>query len=343
MTTQIFTWTPDQGLSESREPSIRATRFGDGYEQRAANGINSDLSKFPVSFSGRSLTEAQLIWNFLEARGGTEAFLWSPPYGTASDELFGTGNGSNTGFNLLSNGRAVIPIGSPIITRTDWQGTQILYSTARTNSLKNSQNQAAGTYALSNLSVASCFTPVGGAFTLTATSSDGTISCASLISVDTGMRTNSVWIRRRTGVGTVSLLCPNGSTWTSITSLVTDSWARVSVSGISGSGTTDWGIKLSVSGDEIDISFGQNEPGEVLTSYILTASASVTITDYILSGSHVAINPAPIPDTPLRWTGTFGRLFVCKKFSRQFTEYGWTISAEFQEVPANDGTSEALP
>ena len=79
-----FTWNPDTGAAESREPRIRSARFGDGYEQRAASGINADLATWNLSFSGRSDSEASAILAFLVARGGHESFDWTPPGGSAT-------------------------------------------------------------------------------------------------------------------------------------------------------------------------------------------------------------------------------------------------------------------
>ena len=79
-----FTWTPDENATEDHEPRVRKVAFGDGYEQRGADGINSDLARFPgLSFSGRSTAESDAIWAFLKARGGSESFDWTPPSGTA--------------------------------------------------------------------------------------------------------------------------------------------------------------------------------------------------------------------------------------------------------------------
>lgn len=81
-----FTWTPDAGAAGEHEPSRRTVKFGDGYEQRAPNGINVDMAKWSsLSFSGRSAAEGAAIAAFLKARGGTESFTWTPPGGTSGN------------------------------------------------------------------------------------------------------------------------------------------------------------------------------------------------------------------------------------------------------------------
>ncbi len=75
--TATFTWIPDTGAKLTKEPRLRSAKFGDGYEQRAQDGINANMQKRELSFSGRGLGECDLITAFLDARGGTEAFYYT--------------------------------------------------------------------------------------------------------------------------------------------------------------------------------------------------------------------------------------------------------------------------
>ena len=77
-----FTWIPDFGASGAFKPRVRTTSFGDGYEQRVGDGINSNPAKWSVRFTQRTDAETNAITAFLEARGGTEAFSWTPPQAT---------------------------------------------------------------------------------------------------------------------------------------------------------------------------------------------------------------------------------------------------------------------
>lgn len=74
-----FTWTPDIGATEEREPKTRMVKFGDGYEQRALAGINADLRKRMLNFSGRSSVDAEAIIAFLETQGGVTSFDYTHP------------------------------------------------------------------------------------------------------------------------------------------------------------------------------------------------------------------------------------------------------------------------
>lgn len=74
-----FTYTPDFGARATIKPRVRTVAFGDGYEQRQANGINARNDTWDLQFQRRTNTEAQGIMDFLDARGGVQAFDWTPP------------------------------------------------------------------------------------------------------------------------------------------------------------------------------------------------------------------------------------------------------------------------
>ena len=74
-----FTWIPDTGASCDRAPRIRSAQFGDGFKQRAQDGMNADLRTRPLSFTTRTLAESQAIQAFLEAQGGTASFDYTHP------------------------------------------------------------------------------------------------------------------------------------------------------------------------------------------------------------------------------------------------------------------------
>lgn len=78
-----FTYTPDFSLSVAYKPRVRTARFGDGYEQRTGDGINTGTAAWQLTFANRTDTEAANILTFLEARGGIDAFDWTPYNGTA--------------------------------------------------------------------------------------------------------------------------------------------------------------------------------------------------------------------------------------------------------------------
>ncbi len=79
---EIFTWAPSYSSSLDRKPRILEVAFGDGYAQRAGDGINNAPEQWNVVFSEREETEVAAIDAFLASRGGHEDFLWTAPAGT---------------------------------------------------------------------------------------------------------------------------------------------------------------------------------------------------------------------------------------------------------------------
>ncbi|EDD0812844.1 hypothetical protein GAU81_23185 [Salmonella enterica] len=45
---KTFHWKVDPDMGVDSEPQVSVVRFGDGYEQRRASGINNDLKKYSV-------------------------------------------------------------------------------------------------------------------------------------------------------------------------------------------------------------------------------------------------------------------------------------------------------
>lgn len=78
-----FTYTPSYGASLNKTPTVKTVKFGDGYEQRLAYGINTLPREWSLEFNGRTAAQADLIDNFLTARNAVENFDWTPPSGSA--------------------------------------------------------------------------------------------------------------------------------------------------------------------------------------------------------------------------------------------------------------------
>lgn len=74
-----FSYTPDYELTTESNPDVSTVKFGDGYEQRFAKGLNTVKRSWPLVFKERELATADAIEAFLIARGGTEAFDWEVP------------------------------------------------------------------------------------------------------------------------------------------------------------------------------------------------------------------------------------------------------------------------
>ena len=74
-----FTYVPDRGFTRNTKPRVLTYQFGDGYSQRVNDGINNMPSIYNLTFSGRSVTQADAIIAFLTATEGRRYFLWTPP------------------------------------------------------------------------------------------------------------------------------------------------------------------------------------------------------------------------------------------------------------------------
>ena len=80
MSKPTFTWNPDLGASRTVTPRVTVVKFGDGYEQRMANGINPVVQVWQLTFT-RDQQEAMEIDSFLAERKSVESFLWTTPHG----------------------------------------------------------------------------------------------------------------------------------------------------------------------------------------------------------------------------------------------------------------------
>lgn len=77
--TDTFRWQATSQSSGSATASVRRAKFGDGYSQQTAEGINSVARKYQVSFVATKAVIAEII-AFLDAHAGT-SFLWAGPWG----------------------------------------------------------------------------------------------------------------------------------------------------------------------------------------------------------------------------------------------------------------------
>lgn len=100
--------------------------------------------------------------------------------------------------------------------------------------------------------------PDGGttAFTLTATAASAYLRETVFATGDQAR--NSIWIRRRTGSGTIQMYTGDGTNSSSIT--ITSSWQRIAADATSVTSAGEFGIVINTSGDAVDVwqPMGQN-------------------------------------------------------------------------------------
>lgn len=78
---QKFIWSHQIGAQGDVQHRNLVAQFGDGYAQRAADGINTKQEKWPLSFVG-TLPKIEAIKAFLNEHAGYKTFLWTPPLGS---------------------------------------------------------------------------------------------------------------------------------------------------------------------------------------------------------------------------------------------------------------------
>lgn len=94
----VLTRQPDAGASMSCEPTVETAKFGDGYEQRVAIGINNKLRTWSVQFTYNQ----QEVLDLLESCGGVTSFTWTDPLGQNGQYLCRKWRTSHIGSSLYS-------------------------------------------------------------------------------------------------------------------------------------------------------------------------------------------------------------------------------------------------
>ena len=80
----VFDWAESPGSSLERSPRVVATSFGDGYEQRADDGLNPVVQVWDLVFTAIDVAIANDIDAFLAAGLGRVVFDWTPPAQTVA-------------------------------------------------------------------------------------------------------------------------------------------------------------------------------------------------------------------------------------------------------------------
>jgi hypothetical protein len=202
---------------------------------------------------------------------------------SSSDLRFnGNGSGSITVTKIqLENGSALndyqqigafFPSSTPLLANPTSNG--LLIEEARTNRLFWNRDATQTQWVKTNVTAAKDQTGIDGvanaASSLTATANDGT--CIQTITLASGSRTGSVYLKRITGVGNIQVTL-DGSTYSTV-ELSDTEWYRIVLSGSVTNPTV--GIRIAVSGDAVAMDYGQVEDGLFVTSPILTTTATVT-------------------------------------------------------------------
>jgi phage-related protein len=71
--------TPDKSMNKSTQPRVLTANFGDGYEQRIADGINTLNETYSLSFKSRPKADIDDIVLFLDTQKNVSKFLFTIP------------------------------------------------------------------------------------------------------------------------------------------------------------------------------------------------------------------------------------------------------------------------
>jgi len=97
---------PDKTLAMSSKPNVLVAKFGDGYQQRIASGLNSIAESFSVAFQNRPKVEADDIEAFFSAKKGVTSFAFTYPdtnSTSAATAVTSGAPGSTTNITLTSS------------------------------------------------------------------------------------------------------------------------------------------------------------------------------------------------------------------------------------------------
>tara|TARA_B100002019_G_C21095167_1_gene510637 strand:- start:131 stop:505 length:375 start_codon:yes stop_codon:yes gene_type:complete len=71
--------TPDKTMTRQSNPKVLLANFGDGYEQRVADGINSIKETYNLQFRNREKTFVDDVITFLDSKKGVTKFSFTIP------------------------------------------------------------------------------------------------------------------------------------------------------------------------------------------------------------------------------------------------------------------------
>ncbi|WP_141332207.1 phage tail protein [Myxococcus sp. AB025B] len=122
-----FPFVPDYGVQQQAQPRILKAQFGDGYAQRAEDGLRASLQRWVLQFNTRRKVEADAIEAFLVAHRGALPFEFVAPTSAwaVTAFRFGIGDGARTQFLLERPLASVDPV--ELVPATGWGAPPVLF------------------------------------------------------------------------------------------------------------------------------------------------------------------------------------------------------------------------
>ena len=81
MSTPYFNYPVDYSSKSQAQPRVLLAKFGDGYEQRAGDGINTNPKSWPISIT-RDAATIMVIEALMDQWAGVTSFFWLTPRNT---------------------------------------------------------------------------------------------------------------------------------------------------------------------------------------------------------------------------------------------------------------------
>ena len=99
MAYSTFTWNPDLPARRRMKPNVHPIKFGDGHENRIADGINFMLAVWTVKFTA-DVTTVESIRSFLETQAGLTPFTWTDPLNNTATYICRQWDSDQMGFGV---------------------------------------------------------------------------------------------------------------------------------------------------------------------------------------------------------------------------------------------------
>ncbi|MCA9326834.1 hypothetical protein KC976_04525, partial [Candidatus Saccharibacteria bacterium] len=300
--------------------------------------------------------------------GAANPLVWHAAYpdsdGVMQAQLIGSGTPSFTNSSMLlpdfEGVDYTIGANSP-----PWRGARKVE-----NRCLYSEDFSNGSWTTSNCSkTGGQADPFGGstATRITATSNNGRLRLGVPGSSASNTYVNSIWMRRVAAVTAVQIIAPDSNTSTTITTSLTTEWQRFTVSSVAnGNGYAYIGVNISLSGEEVEVAFAQQEdvsgatnqnPGEYMSTTSSAASkylnyangntvASSVVTE--VKGADFATQPTLYGDASVaavfdaaNISDTQGAIYLEVTATVAGNILGTFIEVSGAELRVNDGTTTA--
>lgn len=230
--------------------------------------------ELPSGKPTRAASSNRVVLDFmLHEIMSSKVLLRYTPGDTITGESFSR---STVGYYLNTNGQ---PASAAINVKRDSHYVggirSLLLEGASTNSMLHSSDFSNAAWVKTNITVTPGIAdPMGGTAACTLTATAGAADAVQTLAAGSSIvRANSIWIRRRTGTGSVFLIDPPyiGSSPIAINA----SWQRFTTVGTA-STIRKCGIFINTSGDAVDVWQGQQDDFAFSTSEIPTTTVAVT-------------------------------------------------------------------